>query len=526
MVMVDSAAYAFGVDGMQFAAPSLNNETITCAWDVVSGVRVTQDLSIVKGKGTRNKDTIKIKYTITNAGAVAHNVALRLQMDTLLGENDGAPFRVMDYGEVTTDKEWDDNDSTESPAIPQFCHVFDNLSNPSIFSMITLNDIGYRSPDRFVLGYWPEAYSSWDYTIDPTRSFLDNDNNGTISGSSPDSDSSAIVWWGYSGGITLAPGESVELAILYGLSNMNFVTWSPLNIGLTSPAELEADTELVSTFMYLPSPFVATAYLSNSSQDTVTGATVRINLPPEFYLDEGEQATKYVEETPGSRTVAAGKAAQVSWKVKTYGRYTGNRLFSVTANAGGGSKTVSRTIYLPGIADAVFGQVTDKDNNPVAGASVELFAAGQLLSTVLTASDGTYIFESLPHGLYEIKISYTGYAPVVMAAEASGESRPGNAVLIESPGVEFQSFSYPNPAREGNVRIRFYTEQARSVKVQIFDSVGGLIKTMSVSSNAGGWTEATWNIDDVSNGVYFYRIDYDGTIKTGKIAVIKKKVVN
>jgi len=115
---------------------------------------------------------------------------------------------------------------------------------------------------------------------------------------------------------------------------------------------------------------------------------------------------------------------------------------------------------------------------------------------------------------------------VVMAAEASGESRPGNAVLIESPGVEFQSFSYPNPAREGNVRIRFYTEQARSVKVQIFDSVGGLIKTMSVSSNAGGWTEATWNIDDVSNGVYFYRIDYDGTIKTGKIAVIKKKVVN
>jgi len=522
MVMIDSVTYSYGSDGTLVTAPSLSGEVINCSWNIASGVRVTQELSIVKGKGTRNKDTIKIKYTMANTGAAAHNVALRVQLDTLLGDNDGAPFRVMNYGEVTTDKEWDSNEATDAPAIPQFCHVFDNLSNPTIFSMITLDDIGYRSPDRFVLGYWPAANEQWDYTIDPARSFIDNDNDGDTS----DSDSSAIVWWGYPGGaIALAPGESLEVAILYGLSNMNFVSWTPLNIGLTSPAELEADTDVVGTFSYLPSPFVATVYLSNSSENTVTGATVRINLPPEFYLDEGEQVTKYVEETPGSHSLAAGKSAQASWKIKTYGRYTGNRQFSVTVNAGGASKTVSRVVYLPGIADVAFGQVTDKDNNPMAGASVELYSAGQLLSSVLTASDGTYIFESLSHGSYEIKISCSGYAPVIMNAVVSGESMPSNAVLLESPGPEFQSFSYPNPAREGDVRIRFYTEQAKSVKVQIFDSIGGLIKTMSVSSNAGSWTETTWNINDVSNGVYFYRIDYDGNVKTGKIAVIKKKVV-
>jgi hypothetical protein len=57
-------------------------------------VVITQTLRIVTSTSTGNADTVKIQYDITSNGAIAHEVGLRVMLDTEIGGYDGAPFRI------------------------------------------------------------------------------------------------------------------------------------------------------------------------------------------------------------------------------------------------------------------------------------------------------------------------------------------------------------------------------------------------------------------------------------------------
>jgi hypothetical protein len=507
MFDIDGATGTFGETGANAAPPAVHGVTATCAWDVVNNVRITQNLTL-KALSTRNADTVEIKYTIENRDTVAHDAALRIQLDTLLGTNDGAPFRVFGLGAVTTDTEFDNDPLTAVPGIPVFCHVFDSLTNPKVFSMITPIVSGYRVPDRMVLGYWPVSFNKWDYAIIPGRSFT--------------SDSSAIFWWGYPGApITLAPGASVDLLVMYGLSNGDFISWSPFNIGIVSPSELSPSVS-GGSYQYLPDPFIITAYFENTSGGNVTNATVALSLPTELVLYSDEQAIKYIEEAPGSRTVGQGKIVQISWKVKTYGRSIGDRFFSVTVNTGSGSTKITRTVSIDGIPNAVFGQVTDKDGAPVPGATVELLRGGVVISAMTSTAEGLYLFDALAGGDYEIRITKTGYPVSRITTTVSGEADMGLNPVLSAAGAGFTAYVFPNPVREGDARIRCFSTEQRDVQVKIFTTAGDLVRSFSMSLQANAWNELTWNITGVSNGVYFYKIEGAGVDKTGKIAVLKR----
>jgi hypothetical protein len=477
----------------------------------------------VKSNATRNEDTCEIKYTVTNNDTVPHTVALRIQLDTLLGSNDGAPFMVPFYGKVTTDAEWDNDDTTAGiPAIPQFCHVFDRLANPTVVSMITLTGIGYRTPDRFVLGYWPAATGSWDYVVNDTRSFLDNDGDGVIDGSSPDSDSSVMVWWGSASAIALAPGQSVDLALHYGLSNLTFTTLGALNIGLTAPSEL---TFLpgANTFQYTPNPFTVITYFENTSQNPVTNATITLNLPPEFKLFPGEQLTKPVEKAAGSGILPAGESAQVIWQAQCNGRTIGDRRLSATVHSGGSAATLSRTITVPGAANAVFGTVIDASGNPVAGAVVAITAPSGQVTEVTSGSDGTFFAGSLAAGNYEIRVTAGGHAVTVIPVTVGSATPSVNPLMASASAAALEAFAYPNPVREDHVNIRFSVSGADSVEIKIFDTAGNLVKTITAdSSGAAQWQEVRWDTGSVANGVYFYTVNSGSSKVTGKIAILKK----
>ena len=62
-------------------------------------IRVTQELKIVPGL-TGNPDTARIRYVVTNLDGASHAVGLRIMLDMMLNDNDGAPFRV--NGEAVT----------------------------------------------------------------------------------------------------------------------------------------------------------------------------------------------------------------------------------------------------------------------------------------------------------------------------------------------------------------------------------------------------------------------------------------
>lgn len=158
-------------------------------------IEVLQRLQIVTSPATGLADTVEIYFRVTNNGAGAHAVGLRTQLDTLLGSNDGAPFRIPSIGGVTTDLEFDNDAGTAGIAdIPSQALVLDSLLAPAVISRLAIRDLGYRTPDRVVFGYWPISRGDWDYAVDPARSFT--------------SDSSVITWRGYPGGsaISLASG--------------------------------------------------------------------------------------------------------------------------------------------------------------------------------------------------------------------------------------------------------------------------------------------------------------------------------
>jgi len=489
----------------------------------VGTLQVLQRLRLVASAATGNADAVEIYFRITNTDSVSHNVGLRTQLDTQLGDNDGAPFRVPQVGEVTTDIEFDNDAGTASIGnIPAQALVLDSLVSPTVIAQLSFRGLGYRTPDRVVLGYWPDSVGAWDYVVNPANSFLDNDNDGTIDGSSPDSDSSVVVWWGYPDGsaISLAAGESVELAIQYGIGNCVNGAVNGLNMLFCSPVRLEGRVS-GSTFEY--PPIAATAFITNTTAADIGGARVKLNLPPDLRITSGAQ-DRPVEGTDGSGILTAGSSDQADWEVTSNGRYMGRRPLSVTL-IHGGSLRMSREIVTHSIANTLYGQATDASGNTLSGVTITALSGSTVVGSAITQADGTYVITGLNPGRYTVRLSAAGQPDSYYEGEVSaagGIGRTANPGQF-SAGANLETYAYPNPARDNLVRIAYYSDGAATPEIKIFSTTGRLIKTFTALSSGAGWNTVEWAIDDVANGVYFYQVSAGSSRETGKIAILKRR---
>src|SRR5690606_20981189 len=76
------------------------NLMVTQILDVVPS---SQPVEVAPGQFRRLTDTVRVRYVIENRDPRPHPVGLRIQVDTLIGENDGVPFTVPGLpGLVTT----------------------------------------------------------------------------------------------------------------------------------------------------------------------------------------------------------------------------------------------------------------------------------------------------------------------------------------------------------------------------------------------------------------------------------------
>lgn len=477
----------------------------------VSGIEVTQTLTLVRPVYSPRADAVKVLFRLTNTTGAAHNVALRTQLDTMLGDNDGAPFRVLEgnVGAITTDTEFDSDGGSPAPAIPSSSIVFDDLASPTVVSMITFLNAGYRDPDRVVFGHWGPASGSFDYTIVPGRDIT--------------SDTSVIIYWGYpTNVIALAPGQSVDLVFLYGVTRYYVFDQSPFTMGVYLPEQIKAIPS-GGSYSFLPNPFIVTVFFENTSNSNVNGARIKPRLPVELMLDAGETMWKDIEDTLGSGTVVSGSTvAQVSWDMTTVGRHMDRRRFALELSNGG--LVAPLYINIQGLANAVYGQVTDQNGNPLVGASVRLYRGTSLLATTTSQADGTYLFPDLSPGRYTVKVVTAGRPDLVFEAEAFADpddALTANPVQFPNSADKVKTFSFPNPAREGFAHISFFLEDASSAEIEIFSPSGELIATLDSPNLGSGWREVLWGVDGVANGVYFYNIKAGGRTGRGKIAVVK-----
>lgn len=258
-IRIDNSSYVYSPTQNEFNADDKNNTSNV----VYSDVDVQQVLSIVKNPATGNDDLIEVKYIVTNNSDVEKNVGLRIMMDTMLGGNDHAPFRVPQYGSITTETEYTGDD------IPQFWQAFDNLTSPTVIAQGRLFQTEEDRPDKVQFCNWGSINGvNWDYHTTAGRG------NG---------DSAVAMTWNET---ALAPNETREYVTGYGLSEFTEDLTLPLGLSVYSDSELS-----VVNNQYAPNPVDVTAYVQNLSTNTAEDVHVSIELPDNLTLTNNSEQT-------------------------------------------------------------------------------------------------------------------------------------------------------------------------------------------------------------------------------------------
>lgn len=120
---------------------------------------ITQYLEFAAGS-KKADDTIKISYKIVNNGSAVQSAGVRIMMDTMLANNDDAPFKVVGHGNVTSELE------LAGGAVPATYQVYDNLENPTTFATGMLHLENERIPDKVQFARWNLIKDTlYDYKI-------------------------------------------------------------------------------------------------------------------------------------------------------------------------------------------------------------------------------------------------------------------------------------------------------------------------------------------------------------------------
>ena len=125
-----------------------------------------------------------------------------------------------------------------------------------------------------------------------------------------------------------------------------------------------------------------------------------------------------------------------------------------------------------------------------------------------------------------------------------GSAAPGDPSLVTNPGdpsstpdpvsvAEYNGIptrfallnNYPNPFNP-STNIEFITPRESHVKIEIFNSNGQLIKTLTNQNYSSGRHHLTWDAKDnngsrVTSGIYFYRLSTDNFVQTNRMVLLK-----
>lgn len=200
-IKIDDVNFVYGLIGKMIQGPTelpeLKNESIY----KYRKIEVKQTLQIIKNTFSNHEDTGMYKYTVTNNDTVSHKIGIRIMIDTMIKDNDGAPYIIPNIGTVTNEREFKNQD------IPKEWQVYYSYDNPNISAKGTLIDGAVTKPDRFVIAAWPNIkVTSWDYEIDSSLSIL--------------KDSAVAIYWNP---VIINPGESREFITFYGLNTIEKV---------------------------------------------------------------------------------------------------------------------------------------------------------------------------------------------------------------------------------------------------------------------------------------------------------------
>lgn len=255
-IYVDGHVSIYGQDG--FSEYPHNEGLSNSSTTRIGNLEVQQKLTIMPNVATQREDIVRIQYTLTNHSADIQTVGLRIMLDTMLGSNDSAPFRIPQVGEVTTEHEF------TGANIPPSFQAFDSLSSPKVVSYGSLL-AGSIRPNKVQFTNWSRVYNQyWGYQIHPGMK------NG---------DSAVSIIWER----TLAPGDVETYETRYGLSALVQDLLPPLETTISGDAEVTVDA---ATKEYAPYPL--TIDIQNVGEASAKNVVVDIDLPDELQAQDGQ----------------------------------------------------------------------------------------------------------------------------------------------------------------------------------------------------------------------------------------------
>ncbi|WP_395046516.1 T9SS type A sorting domain-containing protein [Flavobacterium sp.] len=147
-----------------------------------------------------------------------------------------------------------------------------------------------------------------------------------------------------------------------------------------------------------------------------------------------------------------------------------------------------------------------KNNTEVASTTFQAYDGGAYLPMTIILNTA---FDDVDEVRFYISVG--GYA-----GDQSHTNHSINSIQVSTPVLSANSFEltskikiYPNPATN-NVAIDF--QDLDNTNVEVSDSNGRLLFTQKLSNNSN-----TINIDNLSSGIYFFKVNSNQGIKTSKV---------
>jgi len=284
--------------------PTVSGDSVSIFW-AYPDVEVEQTISPADNPFTNRRDTVKIATAASNTGRQATRVGVRVMLDTMIGENDDAPFFIPGTGNTNQEQEYMGTD------IPSYWKAFeaadydpDRLKGQGI-----LSGFGATPPDRFLVASWPYIVDTvWDYAITPAMET---------------GDSAVAVYWLPQ---ELEPGESVTWVTYYGLAGSGGgASWFDAPVVVTSQNP----------------DFETTLWVSNKSDADFVGGEATLTLPPGLLLATEESVSK-----PLPRVLMNGDAQSVSWRLIGTGGANVDYSYSATTVFESGSSPLTTELAI------------------------------------------------------------------------------------------------------------------------------------------------------------------------------------
>ena len=304
-----------GTAGVMAGLPRVQGRTLstTCRF---GPVEVTQRLGFARSLTTRMEDTAEITYQISNLDGKPHTVGIRVLLDTMLGDNDGAPFRVGDR--ALTGAAW-----LHGAEIPDYWLAFDSLSDPRVMAQGTLRGSHAVAPDRICFTDWGTAADElWDINIVPGTPFVRKDEE--------ELDSAVALFWDPAG---IDAGASHTVTTYYGLGGVD-IQPGRLTLGITAPAEVQSGKDRQTAVTII-------GYLENSGGFEARDVKAVLNLPEGLVFADGDRAERVIGN------MATGEVRQMVWMVQPSGVSGGKQALTLeVASSNVEGNKVSRGINI------------------------------------------------------------------------------------------------------------------------------------------------------------------------------------